>query len=133
MNNYDDIINLDHYNSLKRPRMSILSRASIFSPFSALNGYNEAIYEASRVTKCEKELEDNKKDLINYKLNEIKDLLNPKILVTYFIKDKTKSGGEYITKVITLKKIDILNNILILSDKTKININDIIDIEIKNE
>ena len=38
MHKYDDIINLPHYTSSKRPRMAMIDRAAQFSPFAALTG-----------------------------------------------------------------------------------------------
>ena len=40
---YDDIINLPHHVSKKRPKMSMESRAGQFAPFAALTGHKEAI------------------------------------------------------------------------------------------
>ena len=45
-NNYDDIINLPHYVSKKRPRMSMEQRAAQFAPFAALTGFEDEIEEA---------------------------------------------------------------------------------------
>lgn len=36
MNNYDDIINLSHWNPRGRKRMSMEARAAQFAPFAAL-------------------------------------------------------------------------------------------------
>ncbi len=46
--NYDDIIDLPHHTSSKRPQMSIYDRAAQFSPFAALTGHNEAVRETER-------------------------------------------------------------------------------------
>ena len=46
--NYSDIINLPHYVSKKRPRMSIEQRSAQFAPFAALTGYEDEIEEAGR-------------------------------------------------------------------------------------
>ena len=46
MENYDDIINLPHYEPKHHPRMSMRNRAAQFAPFAALAGYKEAIQEA---------------------------------------------------------------------------------------
>lgn len=43
MNDYSDIINLPHHVSCKHNHMSMSERAAQFSPFAALNGYEEAI------------------------------------------------------------------------------------------
>ncbi len=45
MPHYDDIINLPHHVSTKRPQMSMLDRAAQFAPFAALTGYDAAIKE----------------------------------------------------------------------------------------
>ena len=45
---YEDIINLPHHVSKKRPQMEIINRAAQFSPFAALKGYEDAIEEKQR-------------------------------------------------------------------------------------
>ena len=47
MGNYDDIINLPHYEPKHHPRMSMWNRAAQFAPFAALTGYDAAIQEAT--------------------------------------------------------------------------------------
>ena len=51
--NYEDIINFHHPTSKKHPRMSMVSRAAQFAPFSALTGYKEAVKETERITEVE--------------------------------------------------------------------------------
>ena len=46
---YEDIINLPHHVSKTRPQMSMLERAAQFSPFAALNGYDDAVKETGRL------------------------------------------------------------------------------------
>lgn len=48
MGNYDDIINLPHYEPIHHPRMSMWNRAAQFAPFAALAGYEDAIQESAR-------------------------------------------------------------------------------------
>lgn len=43
MGKYDDIINLSHHVSDKRPQMSLLDRAAQFAPFAALTGHDASI------------------------------------------------------------------------------------------
>lgn len=50
VHNYDDIINMPHHVSKKHPRMSLSERAAQFSPFAALNGYEEAIKKTAKLT-----------------------------------------------------------------------------------
>ncbi len=47
-NNYDDIINLPHYEPKHHPRMSMWSRAAQFAPFAALTGYEAAIKDKAQ-------------------------------------------------------------------------------------
>lgn len=49
MGKYDDIINLPHHQSEKRPHMSLYDRAAQFAPFAALTGYDKKIEEAGQV------------------------------------------------------------------------------------
>ena len=48
MDEYDDIINLPHPTSTRRPRMSMMQRAAQFAPFAALSGHHEAIADTAR-------------------------------------------------------------------------------------
>ena len=127
MNKYDDIIHLNRPKS-NRPSMSIEARAAQFAPFSALVGYEESIMETSRITNEKHVLSQSKIDNINDKLNEIKSNNIKRIKITYFIKDKKKSGGEYSTKEISIKKIDDYNK-KIITNYEIISFEDIFEIE----
>jgi hypothetical protein len=59
MGNYDDIINLPHYEPKHHPRMSMWSRAAQFAPFAALTGYDEAIQKSNRLTEGEIDMGEN--------------------------------------------------------------------------
>ena len=48
MENYDDIINLPHYEPKHHPRMSMWNRAAQFAPFAALTGYDDALSESEK-------------------------------------------------------------------------------------
>lgn len=50
---YDDIIHLPHHQSETRSHMPVSERAAQFSPFAALNGFEEAIKEAARYAEQE--------------------------------------------------------------------------------
>ena len=80
-NNYEDIINLEPPISKKHHKMPISARAAQFAPFSALTGYKEAIEETGRITEEEIFLDEDKKVIINEKLNTISKNLesSPKI------------------------------------------------------
>ena len=128
--NYDDIINLPHFESKKHPRMSLEARSAQFAPFAALTGYEDAVKETARLTDKKIEIEDGLKQILNNKLQCILENndINPEVIFTYFIADKRKSGGKYIEKEGNIKKIDNINGYVILKDKTKIIIDDIINI-----
>lgn len=129
MNNYEDIINLKHHVSIKHPQMSIMSRAAQFAPFAALTGYDESVKESARRTSKKIELDNDYKTILNKKLEYI-ILMNykNKVSFVYFQKDLKKEGGKYIEKEGVIKKIDNIEGYIILEDKTKIKIDDIIEI-----
>ena len=130
MNKYDDIINLPHHISKKYPQMEKESRAAQFAPFAALAGYEDAVEETARITDSRIELDEEMKVIINEKLNvlDINISNKPKATFTYFVPDKTKSGGRYITITDNVRKIDLINNEIILLSKNKIKISDLIGI-----
>lgn len=129
MNNYADIINL------KRPQsnhnhLSIESRASQFSPFAALTGYDNEVKETARITDKRIDIDDGLREMLNAKLNYLNDHIkeNPNISITYFAKDPKKEGGKYLTKQGIIKRIDTVNEIIKFNDNMTISMNDIINI-----
>ena len=130
MKKYDDIIELPHYVSKKHPQMSKEARAAQFAPFAALTGYGEAVNETARITDRKMELDEETKSIINEKLNIIDTniKLKPQVTITYFIPDKYKSGGSYETITGNVRQIDIVNNCIILANRKKINITDLVNI-----
>lgn len=130
MGEYDDIINLPHHISTKHQRLSMEQRAAQFAPFAALTGYGDAIKETARITQNRIELDDEEKIKLDNKLQELQTNISnkPKVTITYFVPDIKKSGGEYITKIGNLKKIDEYKKSIILEDKIEIPIKEIIEI-----
>lgn len=130
MKNYDDIINLPHHVSKKHSQMSIMSRSAQFAPFAALTGYDEAVKETARLTDKRLEIDEGLKNILNNKLQYILEnkSLQPEITFTYFVYDNKKSGGKYIEKAGVVKKIDLNEKYIMLKDKTKIAIDEIINI-----
>lgn len=128
MSNYDDIINLKRPISKKHKPMSLYNRAAQFAPFAALTGYDNVIDETGRLTDEMLLLDEYQKSDIN---NQLLYLIENKDVVasyTYFIKDKYKKGGSYITVVGNIKKVDLDNHKIMLEDKTVVNIEDIVAI-----
>ena len=127
---YKDIINLAHPASSKRPRMSQYNRAAQFSPFAALTGYEDAVKETARFTHQKAELDEYHIELINHKLNAAleKKEESPVLSITFFKPDIRKQGGEYLTVIGVIKRIDEVNHTVILKDGTEVSVNLIYDI-----
>lgn len=110
---------------LRYHKMTMKQRAAQFAPFAALTGYEEAVKEKGRVTYEKILLDNNMKELIDYKLQEIANDIDEKpfVKVNYFVKDKLKTGGRYVDYEGEVKNIDTLyRKIAFISGK-------IIDIE----
>lgn len=133
MDKYEDIINLPHHVSKTRKHMTIEQRSAQFAPFAALTGYSDEIKETARLTTKRIELDDSQKEINSNKLNYILDNLDlkPEVTFTYFVPDLKKKGGKYIDKTGIVRTIDNYSSFVILYDKTKIPINEIINIESK--
>ncbi|HOO05725.1 MAG TPA: hypothetical protein PLH83_04435, partial [Ruminococcus sp.] len=99
MPNYEDIINLPHHVSTKRPQMSMLDRAAQFSPFAALTGYDAAIKETGRLTDEKIEMDEESLNMLNMKFQLLVEALDDEheVSFTYFKPDETKAGGAYVT------------------------------------
>ncbi|MBO5711630.1 MAG: hypothetical protein J6R47_02225 [Acholeplasmatales bacterium] len=127
---YDDIINLPYKKSNKHPQMERIDRAQQFAPFAALVGYSDEITEAKRLTDKKIELSDEEKKIINDKLSIINSFIleSPIVCIEFFVKDKLKDGGAYYKVIGSVKRIDLVLGEIILTDKTHILINDILNI-----
>ena len=113
----------------KYPKMSMSDRAAQFAPFAVLTGHKEAVIEQGRITQEKRILSNEEKLEINEKIVEMVKLKS-KCRITYFEKDKTKSGGQYMESVLSFKRIDELNKTLFFKENIQIHIEDIVDIEI---
>ncbi|MFQ7171840.1 MAG: hypothetical protein ACLRQF_06980 [Thomasclavelia ramosa] len=69
--------------------------------------------------------------IINFRLQQLLKHLTeaPLIKITYFEANQKKSGGQYITIINHLKKINEYENLLVLENGVKINIDDIYELE----
>lgn len=130
MSKYDDIINMPRHISKTRPQMSLYNRSAQFAPFAALTGYEERVKETARLTDTKIEIDYGLRNILNMKLNIISEHLKekPEITITYFIKDNKKSGGKYSTLKCIIRRIDLVNQEIILYDRSVIKLDDIINI-----
>ncbi len=111
--------------------MPIENRAAQFAPFAALTGYDDAVEETARYTDEKRELTAEKKQELEEALLELaRDLENNnRARVTYFVPDKLKDGGEYVTRILEIRRIDEYKRALVLMDKSEVRLDDIIAIE----
>ena len=130
---YDDIINLPHHVSKKRPQMSMADRAAQFSPFAALTGHDEAIRETARLTDDRIDLDEGELEILNMRFQLLFDNLDssPEVTFTWFKPDARKSGGSYETIHGTVKKIDHQNRLIIMQEQTIIPMDDVVRIEME--
>ena len=132
MSEYDDIINLPHHQSSKRPHMNSHQRAAQFAPFAALTGYDAAIDETARLTDQKLELSDEKLDHLNAQIQRIIENMadKPQVEITYFVPDTLKSGGEYVTVTGSVRRVDDHNRVIVFVDGMTMGIDDVWNIKI---
>ena len=130
-NPYEDIINLPHHVSSTRPRMPMADRAAQFSSFQALSGYGDAVKETARLTGQRIELDESAKAVLDEKLRLLAEEIEerPEAAITYFLPDKKKAGGEYITATGRVKKLDAAAQELVMVNGQTIPIADIVEAE----
>ncbi len=128
---YEDIIFLPHHVSRTRPQMPASDRAAQFSPFAALTGHDAAIAETARLTDRRIELDESERSVLDLKQQLLSASIasRPEVSVTYFLPDRRKSGGCYVTVTGKLKRIDTDARTLTLADGTVIGTDDVIAIE----
>ena len=119
---YGDIIDLPHWDSPVRPRMSLLDRAAQFSPYAALVGYADLVKEEARETGIMKEPGEDEQEELSRELQFLAELIaegiRPECTISYFVPDARKNGGETVTVTETVRRIDPVRRRIILA-KTK--------------
>ena len=128
---YDDIINLRHYSSPVRPRMSRMNRAVQFAPFAALTGYDSAVAETARLTDKRHELTEDERIMLSEKLRILSENQQdtPSVQITQFLPDSRKNGGSYEEITGAVRRIDEGEMKVIFTDGVRIDIADIYGIE----
>lgn len=102
---YKDIINLQRPHS-SRPRMDGVQRAKIFSPYDALNGFEEEIADVNREKREVKriDLSDEAKAVLSDKLLQVQKGMT--VSVRYFVAGKDKNTGNYVLLTGVVNRID---------------------------
>ena len=131
MPDYDDIINLPHHVSAKRPQMSMLDRAAQFAPFAALTGYDAAIKETGRLTEDKIEMDEESFNMLNLKFQILRDRIDeePEVTFVYFKPDDLKAGGAYLRQTAIVKKIQEFERQIVLVNGGVIPMDEVQDIE----
>nr|WP_297766818.1 hypothetical protein [uncultured Butyrivibrio sp.] len=131
---YKDMLYMERPVSKRHTPMSLENRAAQFAPFAALTGYDEAVEETARLTTEKIELSEEKKAELDLALSNLLSVISSsgsaRVQVTFFVPDNLKSGGEYVTKGVNVKRVDNVKKVLILEDKSTIDISDILNLEI---
>lgn len=125
---YDDIIGLPHPVSRKHPRMPLENRAAQFAPFAALTGYDAAIQEKARLTDKRIELDEDEKAKISDRLQLIQEHIEAHldVTITFFQPDGRKDGGAYVDIAGCIKKIDVLERVIVMTNGKVIPIDDVV-------
>lgn len=107
------------------------NRAAQFSPFAALVGHQDAIDETARIVEKKIILDDNIKEIIDYKLQEVLEDIEiaPTIKVKHFVKDLRKDGGKYELYEGSVKRIDPLEKHIVFYSGKIIAIDDLLSVE----
>lgn len=128
---YDDMLNLPHPTSRRHPQMSLSDRAAQFAPFAALSGHSAALVETARLTERRIELDEDVKAALDLKQQMLMDRIDehPDVAVTWFQPDGKKDGGRYVTTTGRLKRIDEVERVLVMEDKTTVPLDDVISID----
>lgn len=130
---YDDIIELERPVSRKHPPMPMEERAAQFSPFAALTGYENVIQEAARLTARKLELDEDVKQEINRSLAVLAARTDPpggpvSVELTWFEPDGLKLGGEYMTRTVSVRRVDRAYRLLELEDRSVLEIDQLLNI-----
>lgn len=128
---YDDILNMPYPNpEIEKDFPDKILRSAQFAPFAALTGHDEAIEETARLTDSKVELDEYQKTELNDKLQFLNNSgTDEEVSITYFVPDKKKSGGAYITKRGIVLKVREYEKDVVMDDGTEIPIDDIFAIE----
>lgn len=114
-----------------RKRLPAEERAVQFAPFSALTGYDGVIGEAGRLTQGPVFLTEESLQALNETLKAIREHLDrkPKVKMTVYCADEKKEGGAFRPVEGSVKKIDLYEGRLILTDGREIPFSQIVELE----
>lgn len=137
---YDDIMYLTRPKSKNHPPMPMASRAAIFTPYDALQGYSDEIKETARITDGRVELSAEEQEMLDKKIGLLIEAVasagkhgeKPTVTILYFVPDKKKDGGSFKEITGTVRTIDTVNREITLfkekrTDSMKIRMDDVVE------
>lgn len=128
---YQSILHTPWPQPTARKRLPEEERAVQFAPFSALTGYDGVIGEAGRLTQGPVFLTEESLQALNETLKAIREHLDrqSKVKMTVYRADRKKEGGALLPVEGQVKKIDLYEGRLILTDGREIPFSQIVEIE----
>ncbi len=110
--------------------MTMFQRAAQFAPFAALTGHDAAIEETARLTDEELDMSENGRELLDRKLSFLMSYSgSPSVTITYFVPDERKHGGAYNSVSGMIRKVDLYEQTLVMTDGKIIAFNHITDLD----
>ena len=127
---YNDILNMQYPNpEIEKDFPDKILREAQFAPFAVLTGYDDTIAETARQTDSKLELDEYEIEKLNAKLQYLENADEEyKVVISYFVSDKKKSGGAYVSKSGVIVKVHEYEREVVMDDGTKIPIDDIYSI-----
>lgn len=130
---YEDIINMQHHQSKKRPQMSLYNRAAQFCAFEALQGYGDMVQDKADILLLDQRaiLDEDRKSILDRQMQILMDSIkdHPEIKVVYFT-DTVNNLGVYSTHTGKVKKVEEYPAMIVFEDNKKILVEDIIELSV---
>lgn len=129
---YEDMLELPHHVSVKRPRMDMIDRAAQFAPFAALTGHDAVIRETARLVDQPVELTESRRAELDAQLQALSEQMAGQsvVTITHYVPDLWKEGGAYVRTRGRIKKVDAVARALVLVDGSGIDLDTITDIDV---
>ena len=130
---YEDIIELPHHQSKKRPQMSLYNRAAQFSSFAALQGYGDMVQDTADILLLDQRaiLDEDRKNILDIQMQILMESIktHPEIKVVYF-NGTVNNLGVYSTHTGKVKKVEEYPAMIVFEDSKKILVEDIIELNV---
>lgn len=129
---YADLLHLPHHTSPRHPPMPRENRAAQFAPFAALTGHGDAVEETARLTQPRAVLDEGVIAELDTRIGQLRAQIDahPLAEITYFVPDKQKAGGAYVTVRGRVRKIRALEKQIVLEDGTIVPIEQVMELRL---